>query len=207
MNLRKSIISTVFAASVALSGAVALAQDATPNADATPVTYLTVQPQKLKTADGKFAGTVTLWEDADGTHMAVKSASGEILAEGEYGVHLHETGICDADSGFESAGGHFNPTDEAHGDANADPSHAGDLGNMTVEEDGSFDFWATAEKVTLNPDVDNSLNDADGTAIIIHAGADDLSTDPSGESGDRAICGVIFAPIEVEATPGATPRS
>lgn len=205
MNLRKSIISTVFAASVALSGAVAIAQDATP--DATPVTYLTVQPQAIKTVDGKFAGTVTLWEDAEGVHLVVKSASGEILAPGEYGVHIHETGVCEKSEGFKSAGGHFNPTDEVHGDANADPSHAGDLGNMTVDEDGQFEFWATAEKVTLNPGEENSLNDADGSAIVIHAGADDLTTDPSGESGDRVACGVIFAPIELEATPGATPRS
>lgn len=205
MNLRKSIVSTVFAASVALSGAVAIAQDATP--DATPVTYLTVQPQAIKTVDGKFAGTVTLWEDAEGVHLVVKSASGEILAPGEYGVHIHETGVCEKSEGFKSAGGHFNPTDEVHGDANADPSHAGDLGNMTVDEDGQFEFWATAEKVTLNPGEENSLNDADGSAIVIHAGADDLTTDPSGESGDRVACGVIFAPIELEATPGATPRS
>lgn len=203
MNIRNTVLSTVFAASVALSGAVAIAQDATPDAEeATPVTYLTVQPQKVKTVDGKFLGTVTLWEDAEGTHLVLKSSASAVLEPGEYSVHLHETGICDADGGFESAGAELNPTDEANGDATDDASHSGHLGNLTVAEDGSFEFWGSSELVTLNPDADNSLNDADGTSIVLHVGADDAS----GESEESAACGVIFAPIEEE-TPGATPRS
>lgn len=209
MNIRKSILSTVFAASLALGGASALAEDATPDADvdARPVEYLTVEPKVVKTADGKFLGTISLWEDADGVHMVVRGGENEVLQPGERGIHIHETGVCDADAdpAFDTAGGHFNPTDEDHGDIDADPSHGGDLGNMTVEEDGSFEHWASVSKITLNPSEANSLNDADGSAIVIHAEADDLATDPSGESGDRVACGVIFAPMEVEATPAATP--
>lgn len=209
MNLRKSILSTVFAATLAFSGASALAQDATPDADAdaTPVTYVSVEPKAIYDADGGFVGTISLWEDADGTHMVVKGAAGEALAPGEHGIHIHESGVCDADAdpAFDTAGGHFNPTDEEHGDVDADPSHGGDLGNMSVEEDGSFEQWATVSKITLSPDEDNSLNDADGSAIVIHAEADDLESDPSGESGDRIACGVIFAPMSEDATPVATP--
>lgn len=215
MNLRKTILSTVFAASLAFGGVSALAQDSTPevdgDVDATPATYVTVDPKAIRTADGEFAGTISLWEDADGVHMVVKSASGEILAPGEHGLHIHETGVCDADTdpAFDSAGGHFNPTDEEHGDIGGDPSHGGDLGNLVVEEDGSFEHWASVSKITLEPGEENSLNDEDGSAIIIHAGADDLSTDPTGESGDREACGVIFAPIEdgAAATPDATPEN
>lgn len=203
MNLRKSILSTIFAASLTLGGASAIAQDATPEATA-PVT---VQPQTIKTAEGEFVGYVTAYEDEDGVHLLIKSSGDTVLAPGEHGVHIHETGVCEKDEAFDSAGGHFNPTDEMHGDLDGDPSHGGDLGNMTVAEDGSFEHNVVTSKVTLTADEANSLQDADGSAIVIHAGEDDLATDPSGESGDREACGVIFAPMETEGTPEATPGS
>lgn len=203
MNLRKSILSTIFAASLTLGGASAIAQDATPEATA-PVT---VQPQTIKTAEGEFVGYVTAYEDEDGVHLLIKSSGEAVLAPGEHGVHIHETGVCEKDEAFDSAGGHFNPTDEMHGDLDGDPSHGGDLGNMTVAEDGSFEHNVVTSKVTLTADEANSLQDADGSAIVIHAGEDDLATDPSGESGDREACGVIFAPMETEGTPEATPGS
>lgn len=208
MKFRKSVASFVFAASLALSVGGADAQESTPAA--TPETYVTVEPQAIYDADGGFVGTVSLWEDAEGVHMVVKGKGGELIAPGDHGVHIHETGVCenDADPAFDTAGGHFNPTDEEHGDVNADPSHGGDLGNLTVEEGGKFEHWATVEKITLNEGEDNSLNDADGSAIVIHADADNLETDPSGESGDRVACGVIFAPLDdTVGTPAASPES
>lgn len=209
MNLRKTFLSTVFATSLAFSGGASLAQESTPEAspESTPVEYVAVNPKPLRTADGDFLGTISLWEDAEGVHMVVRGTANEVLMPGEHGIHIHETGVCDgdADSAFDTAGGHFNPTDETHGDLDSDPSHGGDLGNVTVEEDGSFEHWASVSKITLNEGEENSLNDADGSAIIIHAEADDLETDPSGESGDRIACGVIFAPMDDQATPAATP--
>ncbi len=211
MNLRNSVLSGIFAASIALSGASALADEATPAAtpaeDATAAVPVTVSPKAIKTADGDFVGYATMWEDEAGVHIVIKSSGDAVLAPGEHGVHIHETGVCDDESAFDSAGGHFNPSDEAHGDANADPSHGGDLGNMTVADDGSFEHKVVVSKITLQPDEANSLNDADGSAIVIHAGEDDLATDPSGESGDREACGVIFAPIEDSGTPVATPAN
>lgn len=200
MNFRKSILSTVFAASLTLGGVAALAQDATPDADAdaTPVEYLTVQPKAIKTVDGTFAGTVTLWEDADGVSLVVKSASGELLEPGDYVVHVHENGVCDTDgeNAFESAGAHVNTGDDDHEGAHSDDEM------MTVEDDGSFEYWGTLHSVTLNPDEENSLNDADGSAIVIHSG-----TDADDEDESRVACGVIFAPLEsgMAATPEATP--
>lgn len=207
MNIRRTILSGIFASSLALGGASAIAQDATPDASeaATPVTYVSVQPKAITTADGEFVGYATMYESADGVHIVLKSSNDAVLAPGEHGVHLHETGVCDEADAFESAGGHFNPSDESHGDANADPSHGGDFGNLMVEEDGSFEHKVVVDKITLEADADNSLNDADGSAIVIHAGADDLATDPTGESGDREACGVIFEPIDGSGTPEATP--
>ncbi len=208
MNLRKSVLSGLMAASIALGGGMAIAQDATPDAsDATPVTRITVEPKAIKTVDGDFVGYATLWQDESGVTLVIKSSGEAVLSPGQHGVHIHESGVCDDDAAFDSAGGHFNPTDESHGDANADPSHGGDLGNMTVNDDGSFEHKVKLEKITLQPDAENSLNDADGSAIIIHAGEDDLTTDPSGESGDREACGVIFAPVEGTGTPEATPAN
>ena len=118
------------------------------------------------------------------------------LAPGEHGIHIHETGICDptTDPPFSSAGGHYNPTDEEHGD------HVGDLGNITAEEDGSARFQETTDEFTLD-----ELIDEDGSAIIIHAEEDE--NDPEGESyGARIACGVLAEPepeevTEVPATP------
>lgn len=192
MNLRKSILSSIFAATLAFSTGAALAQDATPgaDADATPVTYLSVEPRAIKTTDGAFAGTVSLWEDADGVHLVVKGAAGEALAPGEHSVDIHDSGVCDADDAFSSAGDHLHAGEEATEDDHSE------LGALTVEEDGSFELWGTLEGFTLNSGEENSLNDADGTAIIIHTG---------GEDETREACGVIFEPLDGEATPIATP--
>lgn len=197
MNIRRSILSTVFAASLAFGGATALAQDATPDAEA--VEYLTVNPQVVKNADGDFAGTVSLWEDADGVHLVLKGSAGAALEPGDYVVHIHESGVCDTEgeNAFDLAGGHFGTDDEDHGDEHGEDEV------MVVEEDGAFEFWATLSDATLEPEAENSLNDADGSAIVIHAG-----TDPSEDEANRAACGVIFAPIEAgtDATPVATPE-
>lgn len=198
MNLRKSILSTVFATTLAISGGSALAQDATPDADAdaTPVTYTSVNPQVVKNADGAFAGTVSLWEDADGVHLVLKGSAGEAVEPGEYVVHIHENGVCETDgeNAFDTAGDHVNASDEDHGDEHGDDEV------MTVEEDGSFEFWASYSDATLEPDAEGSLNDADGSSIVIHSGVD-----ASEDDANRAACGVIFAPMSGDATPEATP--
>lgn len=208
MNIRKSVLSGLLATSIAIGGGAAIAQNATPDAgEATPVTRITVEPKAIKTADGDFVGYATLWQDESGVTLVIKSSGTAVIEPGQHGVHIHESGTCDTGDAFKSAGGHFNPTGESHGDANADPSHGGDLGNMTVNDDGSFEHKVKLDKVTLQPGAENSLNDADGSAIVIHAGEDDLKSDPSGESGDREACGVIFAPMDVTGTPEATPAN
>ena len=91
---------------------------------------------------------------------------------------------------FTTAGSHFNPEGKKHGLSNPEGPHAGDLPNLDVAADGTGQVHYLATKVTLNPGP-ASLFDADGTAVVVHANADDHFTDPTGNSGGRIACGVI----------------
>jgi Cu-Zn family superoxide dismutase len=110
-------------------------------------------------------------------------------ASGEHGIHLHTTGKCEA-PGFTSAGGHLNPTEHQHGSLNPAGPHVGDLPNIIVGPDGNgmieSRLTGTAADILAN------LFDADGTAIVLHAGPDDYKTDPSGNSGGRIACGALL---------------
>ncbi len=109
---------------------------------------------------------------------------------GIHGVHLHQTGRCDA-PGFESAGPHWNPTGHAHGRLNPHGPHLGDLPNLQVAANGSGRIAFSVPVPAGTAAGANPLLDADGTAIVIHAAPDDLRTDPSGNSGARIACGVL----------------
>ncbi len=140
--------------------------------------------------DGKSLGTLELATMGSGVHITGTLAG---LPGGDHGIHIHTTGDCDAAGKFESAGPHFNPTDHKHGSENPEGPHAGDLPNLSVPPEGAGVIVdLTAESVTLG-EGDNSLFDADGSAIVIHADPDDYRSDPSGNSGDRIACGVIEA--------------
>ncbi len=213
MNIRKTLLSGIFATSLAFGGGAALAQDATPESDeglaeATPVAEVTtLEGIALHDAEGIEVATADIWEDDGGVWFSIQNVGEAQLAEGWYGVHVHETGVCDADAdpAFDSAGGHFNPTMEEHGDLNADPSHAGDLGNLEVDDEGNFEHEVLAEKLAMTTSDPNSMADEDGSALIIHEGEDDFETDPSGDSGARWACAVIFPPVEDDTTSEATP--
>ena len=69
-------------------------------------------------------------------------------------------------------------------------AHAGDLPNLVVSADGSGSLSATTERLTLSAGP-RSVFDADGSALIIHAAADDQVTNPTGNSGGRIAGGVI----------------
>lgn len=195
-------MATGFLASLLVTGGgIAAAQQATP----TMGEPLTVD---LTGVDGNSLGSATFVESANGVTITLQSTSqgsGAGLEPGPHGVHIHETGSCDpsGDTPFGSAGAHFNPTDASHGALDDEESHAGDLGNLEVDGTGTFGHEVTTGKVSLSPEAENSLADEDGSAIVIHAGEDDLQTDPSGESGERIACGVIFAAAGTSATPAA----
>jgi len=174
----------------------AMAQMATPMA----ASGMTIDVPLLD-AEETVVGLATFSEGEDGVSVTVLI---EGLTPGEHGWHLHEMGLCDpqSDEPFSSAGAHWNPTDEEHGAPDAPSHHAGDFGNFTASADGLGEATMTTTAFTLG-DGPDSVFDDDGTAIIIHAGEDDLVTQPSGDSGARFACGVVAEPTMMMATPMA----
>ena len=131
-------------------------------------------------------GSVTISEDPAGLVMNINAIG---MPPGVHGIHLHETGLC-AGPKFESAGKHWNPAGKKHGRDNPEGAHAGDLANLTVAADGTATVSVPVADVKMASG-DWMLADADGTALVIHAKADDYKTDPSGDSGDRIACAVV----------------
>lgn len=142
----------------------------------------------LADSTGRRVGVATFVEREDGVSIGV-SVTG--LPPGSHGLHIHERGACEAPS-FESAGGHFNPGNDAHGSEAEGGPHAGDLPNLVVYEHGTGRTSAHLEEITLR-DGENSIIEGDGTALIVHEKADDYITQPSGDAGGRLACGVIEA--------------
>ncbi len=141
---------------------------------------------ELKDAKGKDVGSAQFTESPQGVAITAQVKG---LDPGEHGIHIHEKGDCSS-SDFESAGKHFNPGSTKHGLENSEGPHAGDLPDITVNEDGTGAYQATTDRVTLSSGK-TSLFDSDGSALVIHQKADDQKTDPSGNSGSRVACGEI----------------
>ena len=135
-------------------------------------------------SDSKVSGQLTFRQENGFVRVR-----GEIegLTPGVHGMHIHEVGDCSAPDAS-SAGGHFAPHDAIHGapSQSAGLHHAGDLGNIVANEEGIASVDVIDGTLTL--DGGSSLI---GRAIIVHAEADDLVSQPSGNSGDRVACGVI----------------
>lgn len=140
----------------------------------------------LQSADGKDAGSVTLTQTPSGVLLSL-SVKG--LPPGEHAFHVHAVGKCETP--FTSAGGHFNPGNKKHGMMSMEGAHAGDMPNLHVPASGDLTVEVLNSAITLEKDKPNSVFDADGSAVIIHAGKDDYKTDPTGDAGGRIACGVV----------------
>lgn len=140
----------------------------------------------LNDAAGKAVGTATVTATKTGISIALDLNG---LPAGEHAIHIHQNAKCEAPA-FTTAGGHFNPTAMKHGLDNPEGHHAGDMKNFTVAADGTAKAQIADDAVTI-ADGPHSIFTGGGTAIVIHAAADDMKTDPAGNAGARIACGVI----------------
>tara|TARA_B110001454_G_scaffold89429_1_gene85410 strand:+ start:518 stop:1090 length:573 start_codon:yes stop_codon:yes gene_type:complete len=145
---------------------------------------MTTATAALMDAQGSVRGSVTI-TDGEVLNVHVRAMG---LASGVHAVHIHAVGRCDAPD-FTTAGPHWNPMGKSHGKDNPNGPHLGDLPNMTIGADGAGELTFS---VPARLDAGHHpLLDSDGAALVVHAGPDDMKTDPSGNSGGRIACGVI----------------
>jgi Cu-Zn family superoxide dismutase len=107
------------------------------------------------------------------------------LEPGQHGFHIHEFGDCSA-ADATSAGGHFNPEGIEHGAPTDEYRHVGDLGNLEADEDGTAHYEFVDDRIAFA-----GSNSIIGRGVIVHARADDLGTQPTGDAGGRVACGVV----------------
>jgi superoxide dismutase, Cu-Zn family len=144
-----------------------------------------VMPATFVNADGEEVGSVAIREVAAGGLIFDINIEG--LPPGQWvGFHVHEEGVCDPADGFDSAGGHFNPTGAEHGYFVEGGPHAGDMPNQFIPEGGLLRAQVHNHMVELE-----GGTGVRGRSLMIHGDADDYESQPSGDAGGRIACAVV----------------
>jgi superoxide dismutase, Cu-Zn family len=151
-----------------------------------PVATLAATAEMQPTEGNSAHGTVEFYLAQPTIALNVNLAG---LEPGNHGFHVHENGDCSG-ANAEAAGSHLNPNGAPHGDPkDADQRHhAGDLGNVRAEDEGTAKQWLRTEDLQLQGPAGIV-----GKALVVHASDDDLKSQPAGESGEPIACGVIKA--------------
>ncbi len=187
-SLPRLALVTTLAAALAACASTA-PQTATPDAPAMTKHNTSTAKQaiaNLASASGSLvSGRLTLVPMGDGVHIT--GEIGGLQANSSHGFHIHEKGDCSA-ADASSAGGHFNPAAKPHGRTGHGAHHAGDGDNLVADAQGVARVNAHFSGVSLGG---GSANDIAGRALIVHANADDYSSQPAGNAGARVACGVI----------------
>lgn len=140
----------------------------------------------LASASGSLAsGALTAMPMGTGVHFT--GEIGGLKPGGSHAIHVHAKGDCSA-ADASSAGDHFNPAMRAHGKVGSGAHHGGDMDNIVADSRGVAKVSVHADGIVLGG---GAANDALGKAVIVHASADDYTTQPSGNAGGRIACGVI----------------
>lgn len=137
----------------------------------------------LVNSDGRSIGTAAVLSSKSGGLLVLKLTG---VPPGTHGLHLHAKGLCEPPK-FESAGPHYNPAGRKHGARNPQGPHAGDLPNVVARADSSVDTTLAIPAGVLTA----IGSGAGAKSLVLHADPDDLTTDPSGNSGARFACGVL----------------
>lgn len=155
--------------------------------DTTPATQAVVHVSLAPTQGNTAAGMLVVTDTANAIRITGRLSG--LPADRRLGFHVHETGDCSAPDAS-SAGEHFNPTQQPHGDPGETLSHVGDMPNLDVDAEGIAEVDVTVDGVLVDAPAARSVRQR---ALIVHASPDDYKTQPSGASGDRIACGVIGA--------------
>ena len=135
-------------------------------------------------AGNNVSGTVTFVQEGRKVFVIAEVLG---LKPGPHGFHVHEKGDCSA-ADFSSAGGHFNPDGQPHGDPSAGAHHVGDMPMLVADASGKATARAELRSMSIGG---GGTTDIVGKAVVVHADADDFRSQPAGNSGARVACGVI----------------
>jgi len=145
-----------------------------------PKASASLQPTKGSTVRGNAT-----FVQFDGKVRVTANISG-LRPGGQFGFHIHEAGDCSSGDGM-SAKGHFNPLTKPHGHHSTMERHAGDMPNLQSDASGNAVMSADLDVITISPGATSIV----GRGLIVHAQADDYTSQPVGNAGARSACAVI----------------